>query len=632
MTTLIKREDAPDHLFSITDLDFSKDLFTEPLADTWFRLGIRKKSAFRDEKGVEDFTERQSFLIAPECFAKIFERLESIGNVINDLGKPKSSILHDGDHKVYSYAPFYRFDFAFTSISGEPIVSIDYTSSSTRFFINPDLYLFFELEEKTSGCGIWWDQRKGVEALRQHAIDQDKLEIVEIRTDYLLKYLKMRQISLVVGHYRHLHLFNPSPETIRAFVEKDIVLGSPDQGAKAIFQNWGLRKDIPRGTPFLQRRLHLWFQVKPPAIDLEDPWIDSPPFDPYTFTLQTSDGPVAPARWRNFGSYDGSKFEGNTCDFMDQVYFRQEVLMKYQGSSGFEIGDDGSVSCHHYWGLDRSTGRLGNELLSTAIGDFAEGVPFEEWPHWKQYAVQPPGLETARILCEEQTIPTAVNSLVQALGELNKAFTYIADSLKITSSDLLWRGSLDSLSGRQLKWVYPTTADDDEFLKRATLVSTLVIDGLEPFLLRKILCVVGRNLHRRSSQTLGSRNLLQRLTLVAVLIENLRPEISEISSLVKCAEDNKTINADMPDLQAELAKLNESVRNDLAPLAFLYDLRTGGGLAHTPDKMKTAEAATKLGLPKESWHRIDYIQLLNHLTDSVCRISKHLETAAQMNA
>jgi len=70
--------------------------------------------------------------------------------------------------------------------------------------------------------------------------------------------------------------------------------------------------------------------------------------------------------------------------------------MKYQGSSGFNIMDDGSVRYLGYWGLDRSTSRIGNELLSTYIGDFAEGVPFEEWPHWKQYAVEPPSLEARK--------------------------------------------------------------------------------------------------------------------------------------------------------------------------------------------------------------------------------------------
>ena len=68
-----------------------------------------------------------------------------------------------------------------------------------------------------------------------------------------------------------------------AETEKDVVLGSPEEDAKAIVQNAGLRTDIFGANPFLQRRLHLWFAIRPPAIDLADPWTDQPSFDPYTF-------------------------------------------------------------------------------------------------------------------------------------------------------------------------------------------------------------------------------------------------------------------------------------------------------------------------------------------------------------
>ena len=85
-------------------------------------------------------------------------------------------------------------------------------NSRYELFINPDFDLFFKLEEKSSGCGIWWDPKHGVEALRHRTIDKDNLQVVEVRTDYLEKYLRARQLSLVVGHYRHLHLFDPSPE------------------------------------------------------------------------------------------------------------------------------------------------------------------------------------------------------------------------------------------------------------------------------------------------------------------------------------------------------------------------------------------------------------------------------------
>ena len=157
-------------------------------------------------------------------------------------------------------------------MSGEPVVFVHSSTSGVHLIVNPDLWLFFELEQKTPASGMWWDPRRGVDALIQRVIDQGNLEVVEIRADYLLKYLQARQMSLVVGHYRHLHLFDPSDGAIKAFVQGEVVLGSAEHGAKAIFQNWGLRQDITGTTPFLQRRVHLWYEITAPKIDVDDPW------------------------------------------------------------------------------------------------------------------------------------------------------------------------------------------------------------------------------------------------------------------------------------------------------------------------------------------------------------------------
>ena len=81
-------------------------------------------------------------------------------------------------------------------------------------------------------------------------------------------------MSLIVGHYRHLHLFDPQEATVGEFVVGDVILGSPEQQAKALFQNWGLRRDFTGSVSFLQRRLHFWFEIRPPEIDAEDPWTD----------------------------------------------------------------------------------------------------------------------------------------------------------------------------------------------------------------------------------------------------------------------------------------------------------------------------------------------------------------------
>lgn len=551
MSLIFNRDDLPEHIFSIPELDFSEDLFIDRLSGLWFRLGAVTLNPQPNDQGVEDLIQRQSMLITPDAFAEIYDELESVGNVIRGLGKPEGYVRHDGDRKVYFYAPFHRFGIGSTSVACEPLVFIRTLNSNEELFINPDLILLYELEEKTNG--IWWDARRGVEVLRRRTTENDNLLIVEIRVNYLMNYLKQRQFSLMVGHYRHLQLLSPSPEAIVKYVvEEDLEIGSPDQGSKAVFQNWGLQPEFLGKAQFLPRRLHLWFEIKPLAIDIDDPWAEEPPFDPYEFTLPTVNGPVAPSRFSRYRYGEGREFAGESCEFMDLVYFNQEVLSKYEGASGFEILDDGSVSCRDYWSLGRSTMRIGNELLATAIGDFAEGVPVEEWPHWKQHAVEPPSGETRTVLQHEQTIPNAVNLLVGELELLNTEFQNLADTMDLELPTPIWCGSIDSLAGRQLKWVYPMTADDDEFLKRVTLLSTFVIDGLTPKSIRRVVRAWGEDLHQdRQNQSLGSRKLLERITFIAILIEDYQPNNAEIPNLVRVAEGESLDTVDT-ELASEL--------------------------------------------------------------------------------
>jgi hypothetical protein len=160
-----------------------------------------------------------------------------------------------------------------------------------------------------------------------------------------------------------------------------------------------------------------------------------------------------------------------------------------------------------------------------------------------------------------------------------------------------------------------------------------VIDELKPTSLRRLLAGIDKSLHQSNDvppNTLNSRNLLQRVILVAVLIENFQPELTEIPKLVMQAE-GKAKSADT-DLQAELEQAYKRVRDEIGPLAYLYDMRTHGGLAHHPNVIKAAAAAAKLGLPEGHWHRADYLRLLNFVTDSVSKISKHLDNAVQLKA
>jgi hypothetical protein len=622
---MLDRNSTPSHLFDIPELDFSDDLFSDRLAGPWFRLAARTTNRKRNKKGVDEEISRRCFLVSSDGFAVLYEKLNSNGNVMRGMGKPGGAVSHIEGEKQYRYLPFHQFEIPFSSVIGEPLVFLDSRTPDTNFFINPDILLFFEFEER-SGQGIWLDPKSGIDALVRRKLNDDSLETVEIRTEYLLKYLQARQMSLIIGHYRQLLLYSPSENATQSFVKEDLILGSVDQGVEAILDNWGLRTDVGR-TPFLQRRLHLWLEIKPPTIDIEDPWSDQPAFDLFSFTIPTKVGPVAIARFKKLRTEERD-FEGVECDFMEPVYFRQEVLRKYEGASGFVIGDDGSVTCRYFWALNRSTSRVGNELLCTYIGDFAEGVPYEEWPHWKQFAIAPPSIESLRALDQEPAISDTVNSLVNAFKRLNDAFEEMARSLTPQNPGSLWQGSLDSLAGRQLKWFYPHTADDDEFLKRATLASTLFIEGLQSSSIRKLLGYVDANLHQtfdNLSKSLGSRKLLQRVTLLAVVLAKFRPHKHEIADLLKTAE-HKSKSLIQNDLEIELKNLNQQVQEDFSPLAFLYDLRLHGGLAHPPNKAEASVTAQKLGLSAQSWQRADFLQLLKLIADSVIRISIHFES------
>jgi hypothetical protein len=619
---------APVHLFAIPQLSFQDEVSARTTDGPWFRLGIWTHGYEHKSSGVGIATERLCLLIPKDGFQTCFQELDSIGNDIGRMGRPGGSIVQIEGRQAYRYEAFHCFELTRGGVVGEPLVFAVESSAERRLAINPDVLLFLGLQEKIVGSGSWWDPKGGVEGVIHRVTENE--ETVQIRSDFLRRYLRTRQMSLLVGHYTHRHYFDPPDSAICGFVEENVTLGSPEERAKAIFQNWGLRTDT--GSRFLQRRLHLWFEVRPAAIDLENPWTEEAPFDAYDFTFPTGEGPVAPGRWADhkFSSQAGRSFTGTTCDFMARIYFRQEVLSKYETSEGYRVSDDGSVNCQHYWGLTRSTSRLGNELVSTGIGDFAEGVPLSEWQHWAQYVVEAPSSETIQALQTEPTVCESVNRLVGELGMLNNAFSSLASSLSTNLTGSLWQGSIESLAGRQLKWVYSAGASDDEFVKRATLASTLVLEALVAEALRKVLNAIGEDLHlneEKPPRPLGSRNLLQRLTLIAALISGVHFSSAGISLLVRQAEQ-KEKDTSQPDLQRELEHIYDEVRAEFGALAFLYDLRSFGGIAHPQNPKRMAEATRQLGLPERNWRRSDFLKLIDLVSTSIQKIASRFFNAS----
>jgi hypothetical protein len=126
-------------------------------------------------------------------------------------------------------------------------------------------------------------------------------------------------------------------------------------------------------------------------------------------------------------------------------------------------------------------------------------------------------------------------------------------------------------------------------------------------------------------KSLGSRNLLQRLTMLAAILDTFHPKITEIAELVRTGE--RKVALDSLDLRTELDSIHKKVREDFAPLAFLYDVRTHAGIAHAPNKKYVQEAAKQLGLPDRNWSRRDYMLLLNMITAAIGKVSDYLWAA-----
>jgi hypothetical protein len=100
--------------------------------------------------------------------------------------------------------------------------------------------------------------------------------------------------------------------------------------------------------------------------------------------------------------------------------------------------------------------------------------------------------------------------------------------------------------------------------------------------------------------------------------------------LVKQSE-GKNIEGGDAEVRSELMTAYKRLQEDFAPLAFLYDLRTHGGLAHRLNRAQAGNAAQKLGLPREGWHRSDYLRLLNLVIQSIRTVAAHFFAAANIS-
>jgi hypothetical protein len=579
-------------------------------------LGEVSKS---DETGIKTRLQRETMLTISGEFKKSASSFNAVGAVIQNLGKPTAWSSNVKGVRKYRYSPFHSFETAFGEFSGEPVVFI--RTLNGDLVINPDLWLFLELTEKREPNHVWYDSEKHIDVI-QILKDADS-ERVLIRTDSLLKYLQSRQQELLISEFRQI-IFTPgSSHVIDDFTQGTLPLINSRGDSKAIMESYGPKRDF--GAPYYLRRTHLWSTIEPPAINEEDPFEEIPDFDLAVFVLPTSSGPVAPARFLP-SQVLKHEFAGTTCDFMDRVFFSQEALVRYQTLPNHEISDDGAVRHSTFWSFDRSVIRFGDDYLSIAIGDFAEGVAFHEWQHWAKFAVDPPDDAWFDPEKDKQSIRGQVKRLISELYSLSEAFEYFCQKFVPDSAgQSIWNGDDKDQIVKELKWFYPTHESDADFRTRVAQLSVLVVDSLNPTLMRTVL--VRLNALLPEDKFTGGLKLLQRLCLVANLMSAFQTK-RDLQYLLKPTIQKPKTGEEL-ELAAEVQCIANKVREIFAPLVGLYDLRTASGLAHPPSKDKIREATKLLGLPTKGWTRAHYILLLGKISSCISQSCEILSVGAQ---
>lgn len=355
------QQEIPKHLRAVPALDVSDVVTTDPMAGAWVRIGawgLRPRAVSEGE--ASDLLVR-TVLVNTRDVQKLFKSVKWTGKALA-IGAPGGVVQHSGRRRAYRYRPFYHQQVV--GVSVEPLVFVVETAGDANLELNQDLWLFLGLVPQRVGPWTEWFDPSAARIVLRHGLAADGgAEVVEVEREHLRRYLRERQMALVWAWFEDRH--QPSLAEFAASAPSgEHVIDAADGSARAFVDANALLSPVPMKEQGFRLAVHYWTAVLPPALDLEEPWAPAPPFDVANFLLPTRAGDLAPGRWSSFAGKKHAKFGGSDGEYMERVYFRQEVLQKYQGLPGVRIGDDGSVRCGGAWSLCRGVFRVGNTLVS----------------------------------------------------------------------------------------------------------------------------------------------------------------------------------------------------------------------------------------------------------------------------
>lgn len=223
----------------------------------------------------------------------------------------------------------------------------------------------------------------------------------------------------------------------------------------------------------------------------------------------------------------------------NEVYIRDTVLAKYEGHDNFEIIPElGSVSCGGQWSVGYCR-RAGRDLIAVELRKLYEGVRSEVVKHWHEHAVEVPDKNKLR---GQKNIASRTKRIVYSLVQLGGTLSSLHNKIKGTTCSSKDFVSLDRETLDYYGWWKnkeaekaarhaPLNMNLEEFLKRAKILSNLIVENFSEKHFRKIAEALGSE--EEEIKELKSIKLLVRIV-----------ELSEIAieSGLKLPRDYDEIN------------------------------------------------------------------------------------------
>jgi hypothetical protein len=483
---------------------------------------------------------------------------EHIAEIESSSAHLQGRYFQHGFHPGYGTNPQGSFYEPIYGGSAEPLI-LGWSADGKE--IDPELSQEFERcynltrtdENQKTVWDSWKEALDEVVVLEKHGSTNF---VVTARTDFVRDFQHLRKRWLLVGVYGEwgnrmageprtwavhheaqkckLHLFGIRDDSGYKYVEAQGYFLFPVPLEEGFSAGWGL--GVPSGLKAIAEKIE----------------------------FQTSVGRVKPWEVR-----EGNRFDGHASA---TAAFDQEVLRRYQTEPGADVslGNIGqleitSKKVH----LRRIAMLLGTEYVSAWVGDFVEGVPPSEWPHWQSFNIPFIGFESQKQLYEAKNLFRMVFGLIRQTRLINRRWLRITQDGRIPFN-LEHNTEKDY---KALTKALPRGPDAHELIDRAKALDGLIIERVGSTPLKAFLKLTG--FATQEIEELGSIKLLSTFMMVVRIAEAAEEWHDSIKAALSYAHKKVASwqKGQSRDLASDELKLIELVARDFEIMFLLNDLR-----------------------------------------------------------